>query len=372
MAKNLYLLFSFILFGNIILAQEIRYKEKVNDKFTRFFFDDNYYLVDKDCEFKSIERVAEFDTLNLKFNGEFRDYNLQGRLILHGFYKNGLRNGKFNSYHPNGKLRWETTYLDNKEIGDWKYYYPDGKPMLTLSFENNDFKFVDFWDTYGRQKIANGEGQYEMRFPIKGFTDHGYTSYLKKGKVTNGKPNGAWKTYFVENERNNTLEPVFQEIFDQGVQSGFIESDYFNYYYISPADFYMVPSDFFSRAEFLLVYGCSFDEYSGFITHIIKKFNSYLIDKKLDNSPIAFSFKAKYTVTNKGVVKSMEVIESPENFSKVTHNVFNDLFKSVTYFIPSIKNGTPIQDKISLKGDFIVTDGVAVLQHVNMQREIGE
>ncbi|MGN0003409.1 MAG: toxin-antitoxin system YwqK family antitoxin [Sphingobacterium composti] len=372
MAKNLFILLSFIFFSKIILGQEIRYKEKVNDKFTRFFFDDNYYLVDKNCEFKAIERVAEFDTVNFKFTGEFRDYNRQGRLILHGFYKDGIRNGTFKSYHTNGQLRWESSYLNNKEIGEWKYYYPDGKPMLTLSFDNDDFIFVDYWDTFGKQKIVRGEGQYEMSFPIKGFTEHGYTSYIKKGKITKGKPNGVWTTYFVQNEKNKTYETAFQEIFSDGTQSRFIESEYFDYYFISQDDFYIVPSDFFGRAESFLVHGCSFDEYSSFNNHIVKKFNAYLSEEKLDIDNSIISFKARYSVTNKGIVKSMEIIESPENLSKPAFKTFKDLFESVTYFIPSIQNDKPIQDKIILHGTFLVSNGTSILQHVNVEREIGE
>jgi len=370
--KKLYILLTYIFFGSIVLAQEIRYKEKVNESYTRFFYDDNYYLVDKDCEFKSIERVVQYDTLKWKFNGEFKDFNLQGRLLLHGFYKDGVRNGNFTAYHPNGQIRWESTYVDNKEIGLWKYYYPDGKPMLTLSFENDDFRFVDFWDKYGIQKIANGEGEYEMTFPIKGFTDHGFTSYLKKGKISKGKPEGTWTTSFIENERRKIFHPVFHESYSEGVQQKFIPSGHFVNEFISYEDFYIVPSDFFSRAESFIVQACDFDSYSGFSAHIIKKFNDYLSEENFETVDTAYEFKVNYNVSNKGLVNSMKVLESPQSLPRADTNKIKALFESVKYFIPSIANGKPIRDNITLIGNFITSKEITIIQQLKVEREIGE
>ncbi|WP_160069907.1 toxin-antitoxin system YwqK family antitoxin [Sphingobacterium bovisgrunnientis] len=369
--KKLYIVLAYLFCGSIIFAQEIRYKEKANENYTRFFYDDNYYLVDKDCEFKSIMRVAQYDTVNWKFNGEFKDFNLQGKLLLHGFYEDGVRNGKFTAYHPNGQIRWESEYVDNKEKGLWKYYYPDGKPMLTLSFENDDFQFVDFWDTYGIRKIANGEGEYEMTFPIKGFTDHGFTSYLKKGKISKGKPDGAWLTSLIIDARKKKFIPIYSQLFIEGKQNSYEIAPEFLEQYIAYEDFYIVPSDFFSRAESFIVYDCNFDSYSGFITHNIKKFNHFLTDDKFEYAG-QFEFKVIYDVSNKGLVNSMEVLETPEEFVKSDVNKIRSLFETVEYFIPSIKDGKQIRDNITLTGSFIFTDKAATIQHLKVEREIGE
>lgn len=132
----LYFLFSIY----ISFAQEIQYREPASKGYMRFFYDDNYYLVDKDCEFKAIERVAQYDTITFKFNGEFKDFLSNGRLILHGAYKNGIKHGNYTAYHPNGEIKWETVYVEGKESGEWKYYYPDGKPLLVLSLAEDDFR----------------------------------------------------------------------------------------------------------------------------------------------------------------------------------------------------------------------------------------
>jgi antitoxin component YwqK of YwqJK toxin-antitoxin module len=369
--KKLYIVLAYIFFGSIVLAQEIRYKEKANENYTRFFYDDNYYLVDKDCEFKAIERVAQYDTVNWEFNGEFKDFNSQGKLLLHGFYRDGIRNGKFTAYHPNGQIRWESEYVENKEKGLWKYYYPDGKPMLTLAFDNDDFQFVDFWDTFGIQKITNGEGEYEMTFPIKGFTDHGFTSYLKKGKISKGKPEGSWLTSFIIDDRKKKFVPIFNQSFIEGKQDSYAISPEFLDQFIAYEDFYIVPSDFFSRAESFIVYDCNFDSYSGFIMHNIKKFNHYLSDNKFDYAG-PFEFKVIYEVSNKGLVNSMEILEIPEDFVKSDINKINALFESVEYFIPSIQNGKQIRDNIILTANFLATSKATTLQHLKVERENGK
>jgi len=370
--KKLYIVFAIIFLGNIALAQKNQYKEKINERYTRFFYDENYYLVDKNCEFKAIERVAQYDTVNWKFNGEFKDFNLQGRLLLHGFYKDGIRNGKFTAYHPNGKVRWESTYVDNNENGLWKYYYPDGKPMLTLSFDNDDFKFVDFWDTYGVQKIVNGEGEYQMTFPIKGFTDHGFTSYFRKGKISQGKPEGTWITSFIDNQRGKNFYPVFNESYSEGKQKGFYPSGQFVNYFIAYEDFYIVPSDFFSRAESFVVHECDFDSYSGFNNHIIKKFNDYLSDEKFEHIDIIFEFIVNYSVSNKGLVNSMKVLQSPLDFPRADMNKIKALFESIEYFIPSVKDGQEIRDNVTLTGNFIISKERAILQYLKVERQLGE
>ncbi len=260
--KKLYLLFTFFLLVITSFAQEIIYRESLNNGYTRFFYDDNYYLVDKDCEFKAIERVSQYDTISFKFNGEFKDFLPSGRLILHGAYKNGLKHGIYKAYHLNGQLKWETNYVDGKESGEWKYYYPDGKPLLVLSLAEDGFKILSFWDKNGKQNVIDGNGQYEMTFPVKGFTDHGFTAYRRHGKVVDGKPDGIWYINFITNPKKNTEENIFREIFENGERISISRNTDYVDYFIPYDDFLLVPSEFFSRAEHFIVHPCTFDEYS--------------------------------------------------------------------------------------------------------------
>ena len=372
MLKKTYLILSIILLTCSSHAQQIQYKEKVNNDYTRFFYDENYFLVDKDCEFKAIERVVAYDSLNFLFNGEFKDFDKNGKVILHGFYKNGLRNGKFTAYHPNGNIKWETAYHDSKQSNEWKYYYPDGKPLLVLALEEGDFRIMSFWDKTGAQKVKEGQGNYDMTFPIIGFTDHGYTSYRRFGKIANGKPDGIWYINFIVDAKRKTEINVYNEIFTQGMRSSFSLNNNFFDYFIPYEDFLLVPSDFFGRAEFFFVHSCSFDDYSGFKTFIGRKFNDELDDFNINTADTTFQYKANYSVSNKGRVVNMKIVASPDELSKKEKDNIEYLFESLTYFIPSVLDGSPIKDNIILTGNFSTTNGKIKLEDLKIEREKGQ
>jgi hypothetical protein len=154
-------------------AQKIFF-ESVGDTSVRFFFDENYYLVDQDCEFKAIERVAGFDRKNNKFDGEFKDFHVMtGHVVLHGNYREGKKEGRFTAYYPNGKLRWETTFDDDSPRGPWYYYFPDGTPHLFITLTEKSFSIDQMWDEKGEQIVVDGDGLYNLNSAIIGFTDHG-------------------------------------------------------------------------------------------------------------------------------------------------------------------------------------------------------
>ncbi|MCA5005889.1 toxin-antitoxin system YwqK family antitoxin [Sphingobacterium bovistauri] len=362
----------FFLINFFSYAQDIVFKEKINNDYTRFFYDDNYFLVDKNCEFKSIERVAQFDTITLRFHGEFKDFNNQGKLILHGFYKNGKKDGAFTAYHPNGKVKWKSTFIDNDESGLWSYYYPDGKPMLVISLDSADFKFVDFWDTFGNQKIKSGEGKYNINIPIKGFTDHGYASYNTKGIIKNGKPDGNWSTSFITDGKKKELVQVFTETFaDEKRTSSHLSPDFIGLF-IPYEDFQLVPSDFFGRSELFIFNNCSFDEYSGFKNFTARKINHNLSTFTFNIPNTSFQVEVKYAVTKKGFPSNIELINSPDDLNKNVKNRIMGIFNAIGYFIPSILNGEPIKDNITITGDFINNNGNLRLSHLDIKREKGQ
>ena len=367
-------IFSYVILAliNSIHAQEIKYKESAALGYTRFFYDQNYFLVDKNCAFKSIERLAKYDSINLNFDGEFKDFDRNGRMILTGTYKDGLKHGAFKSYHPNGKLKWETTFINNLETGEWKYYYPDGKPMLTLVFSDDETKFMQFWNSYGEQKIKDGQGEYTMKFPIIGFTDHGYTTYVRKGKVSNGKPVGNWLTSFITNEKNGTTAYIFSEEFHNGIKTDVYKNPDYTGYFIPEVDFLYVPSQFMERAEYFLTHDCTFDDFSGFKNYTFRKFNAYLGDVEFDNTPLSFQFKVQYNVNTDGIPRKMSVVESPEELPRSVIKIISDLFQTVPYIIPSIAENIPIDDTVTFTGDFIILEGKGSLQNLKIERERGQ
>lgn len=353
-------------------GQSINYKEKATENYTRFFFDNNYYLVDKDCEFKSIERVAVYDSVKLVFDGIFKDFDRNGRLILQGNYSNGKKEGEFIGYHPNGEIKWKTTYVNNQPQGEWNYFYPDGKPMLSLILSEDDFRFVSFWDRLGNQKITEGQGDYEMVMPIKGFTDHGYTSFVRKGKVANGKPDGDWYISFITNDRRPREIQAFYEKYSAGQLLSFYLTSTFEGYFIPYEDFHLVPSEYFNVSEFFIVSGCSFDQYSGFLNYIAKKFNYDLKDVEIEGNNLKVRYKIKYSVSKSGEPYTQTIVESPKNLSNSDKNKLAQIFRSFPYFIPSVLDDKPIRDNITLTIDVALKNNTGAVEYLTLEREKGK
>lgn len=353
-------------------AQTIQYKEKATDDYVRFFYDNNYNLVDKYCEFKEIERVASYDTVNLKFNGEFKDFDNNGRLLIQGNYVNGSKEGSFVGYHLNGQIKWKTTYVNNIPAGEWNYFYPDGKPMLSLTLSESDFRFNSFWDRYGTQKISNGEGNYEMVMPIKGFTDHGYTSYVRRGKVVNGRPDGHWTISFITDDKKPKEIPVYNEKYSNGELLTYNLTALFYDYFIPYDDFVIVPSEFFNVAEFFIINNCSFDEYSGFLKFLAKQFSASLGALKVESINDAGRFVIQYDVFKSGSPFKSSVIESPSTMPNRDIQKMSQIFQGISFFIPSIEEGKPIRDKITVTVDVQIRNQEVILDYLALQREKGK
>src|SRR5690606_16233589 len=87
-----------------IKNNSIFYEQESGD-IVRVFYDDHYYLVDRNWEFKAIERVGRYDLQRQILIGAIADFDNHGRLILEGSYVDGRKHGDFRAYHPNRRLK---------------------------------------------------------------------------------------------------------------------------------------------------------------------------------------------------------------------------------------------------------------------------
>lgn len=249
--------------------------EKAPNNKIRFFYDKDYFLVDKNCEFRFIERVADFDLPSNKLHGDFKDFDPLGSILLSGTYSNGNKNGEFFAYYPNGTLKWQSSFINNVPHGKTIFYYPDGKPMLELRHDNKITYVDNYWDKTGVQSVKNGEGKIDIILPIMGYTEHGYTKYNIIGNITKGLQNGLWKTAFLTEGKRVKSIPFLTETYSNGtllkrkINSSFedilIDLNTLNYFPLEP----------FTNAEFLQSKNCTFDEHTGFNNFIAKNFQAF-------------------------------------------------------------------------------------------------
>lgn len=374
-------LFSLIIFGSS-KSQQTMPLEKVADSLYRFYYDENYFLVNKDCVYKAFERVIGLNVSDIKFHGKFKDFDMNGKAILEGTYVNGLKEGIFKAYHPNGALKWERNYKNDILDGHLRFYYPDGKPMLTLLFKEGDFFIQEFFDRKGKQQVIDGTGEYDMTMPVIGFTEHGYTAYNRTGKVVNGKPFGRWNINFINPSNPNKKIFFAYENFSEGfsIIERHIDEGY-RYLEVPTSQFPLVPEDYFPRAEFFSYKNCTFDEYTGFSQYIANKFsntlekydfiNSTYGDNDLfeNNSELEITYSV--TVKSNGLPSNLKIENTSLKLEPKQRNYITNMAKQISYYLPSYLDNKPIPDKLNVTFKIIKQADEIFVPYTNIKREKG-
>ena len=342
------------------------YFERLGQGLYRFYYDDNYYLADKSCQFVAIVREAGFDPSSQTFDGSFVDYNLSGRKILSGSYHQGLKSGVFQAYHNNGQLKWEVNFIENQPLGQWKYYYPDGKPMLVVNHSDEDVEIWDYWDTSARQRVTAGNGRYRMHVEIKGYNEYGATFLLLSGRLKNGKPERLWSIDFVYPD--NTRELIGQLRYQNGrfheqVRFEQLLQDYIN----SGESIQLIPQAWFIQAENFVIKKCNIDEYSGFTDYLIRKLEEELYSVA---SPDSSGMMAVFTirVSNEGIASS--IIAKEDQLDKKLERRIKQQLESIGFWFPSWKDGEYIDDELTLSFK-IMSDpatGLLYVEELDIQR----
>ncbi|MBE8722934.1 toxin-antitoxin system YwqK family antitoxin [Sphingobacterium pedocola] len=379
MRRSVQLLIYVILYGNLCWAQQDSvhkpiFFERAPQGLTRFFFDQNYYLVDKNCPFKYIERVVGFIPSTNQFNGEFKDFGPNGRVLLTGNYVNGKKDGTFKAYHPNGNLKWETTFKDGEYLGEWNFYYPDGKPLLFLEFDTADYAIKQMWNQKAKQIVTDGEGRYDFTMPIIGFTEHGFTFYNRKGTIKKGKPDGLWQVMLGDHQKTNYY--IGEEYYENGARHRVhVDRDFFNYYSASLTnlnEFSILPNDYFGLAELLLSKNCSFDDFSGFSIYLVKRFETARRSLNLKiNGDFQATIHYKVAVSPKEDPKVID-IKFPDSIPSNNKEALETLIKDVPYYLPSYKDGQEIDDVLTVTFNIVNSPEELIFHSVRINRENGE
>ncbi|WP_166332793.1 toxin-antitoxin system YwqK family antitoxin [Sphingobacterium chungjuense] len=317
--------------------------ERINADEVHFFYDQNYFLVDKNCEFKSIERHAGFDRSTNKFDGKFADYTVDGTLLLTGSYTQGAKNGSFIAYHPNRQIKWEVTFKDNQPEGFWNYFYPDGKPYLSVSFSDSTTRIVSQWDRRGKLGVKLGDGRYEFLNPIDGFSEYGFGFYSMSGRIKDGLPNGAWTIHF-ENPEAKQKEFAAEEYYRDGVlirgYDAFKDAEY------TTPTYGILPYDNFYRAETLLFKQCTYDDFTGFTVYLAEYLRNSFQLVQLEN-PTTTDFAFEVRLRKDGTPRGIKIVKPlPDEIN----DSFRKVIESIPYYVPSFKLGEYIDDTITVYG----------------------
>lgn len=316
--------------------------ERMSGETVRFFYDDHYFLVDKNCEFRAIERVGRYDFQHQVFIGEFADFDKHGRLVLEGNYVQGRKQGDFKAYHPNGQLKWQVAYLQGSPKGLLRFFYPDGKPLLEIAYTGEGVRILNFWDRRGRQRVTNGNGRYEFSVVADGYNEFGYTRYTRKGKVVDGNPHGNWAIKYMFDdgkEKNAGYEYYNKGRFVQGYEA-YTDEEFFD----APR-YSLLPVHFSLRAEAMVAKGCTIDDYTGFTGFLAEYLSGWFegaLDEPIEPVKIEFSVTVKKT-------GEPRAIKMESSFDKKRYaDLLFEALDGIGYWLPSYATDKFIEDKLTV------------------------
>jgi hypothetical protein len=336
----------FVSFLNTGIAQENNagsYLKQSIDGYIHLYFDEQYFLVDEKCSFKTYTRVIKYNKEQGGFNSFFIDYHNNNTQALTGKYVNGKKEGVFKQFYPNGKPKSLSYFNNNLPVGDWQYFYPSGNIWMSVKYENLIPYIMEYWNEKGIQKVKSGKGKYEFTQQTFDFNEYGYTGTIAKGRLKAGRPIGVWTNYLEYSKAENEL--IGNEYFSK---KGFEKS-----YYIFPKNIsdktsliQILPTLAFNNTATLKYKNCTIDDQKQFNSYLQNHLNASLsLIWKLDSIPIANSFVAIVDVNKDGKSTMVQISkEVPQKFSEAL--IF--ILKSVNYWIPSFSEGKTIDDTLEI------------------------
>lgn len=326
------------------LAQEadsLLFYEPTDDGNYRFYFDDRYYLADRDCGFVAIERDAGFNRATKTLDGTFVDYHLSGLPLLQGKYANGKKEGLFQAFHTTGELKWEGTYRDDMPAGEWKFYYPDGLPLYVAEYRPDGLYIRDYWDNRGRHRVSTGQGRFEVTVRLEGYREHGYEFVRRRGRIVDGKPHGVWSQQYIM-EGKTVMEAGFEQ-FSKGVfVRGF--DPYADEWYTDSSRLPLLPTEPFVRAELLTGKACSIDAYSGFLPYLKEHLELYF--DGYDEEFHAQSIEYVIELGKDGLSRKVSPVRTFPRRSQ--ENELTHALLTIPFWFPSYVDGDYIEDLLTV------------------------
>lgn len=109
-----------------------------------------------------------------ELDGEYVEYDEQGRVVSKGNYLEGTEDGQWIYY--NGEYSEKGSYYDGMRMGEWVTRFPNGRAAFVIHFEQDVMhgKYTSYWEN-GRVKLT---GRY-----VAGLRDGAWFKYDEEGEL---------------------------------------------------------------------------------------------------------------------------------------------------------------------------------------------
>lgn len=145
-------------------------------------------------------RIGIRDSLG-RWQGDIRDYYINGNIQMKGRYRNDMHDGIFRYYTRDGKYESLGRYDKERPVGKWENFYKNGQLQNEIYY-GNQFFTKSVWDSLGNQQVAGGDG--------KEITWHKNGTVAEEGEYRDGLKEGNWLGYYA------TGKPHYQEFYRNG------------------------------------------------------------------------------------------------------------------------------------------------------------
>jgi TonB family protein len=209
--KGRFTFFVLLLMGHYASAQIIG----------RFYYNRYWELTRPDSSV--FFRVCVFDTTRMTFVGLVQDFTKDGKLLMKGTYRGGLKEGAFTFYYPSGQVESAGHYVNGYRAGRWAYYYKNGTPKQEVEFASRTTRLdanpqiIFYNDSSGSRKLENGTGDWAEEYLLP--SGHHYDLISNRGSYRLGAKNGEWTS-----KKNGKM--VYREEYNyDNFESGLLEVD---------------------------------------------------------------------------------------------------------------------------------------------------
>ena len=138
------------------------------------------------------------DDHRCRWQGDVRDYFLDGKIQMKGRYLDDMHHGVFRYYTSKGKYEALGRYDKERPVGKWEEYHPNGVLEKEIYYGNQTFTKSVF-DSLGRPQVTNGNG--------KQITWHANGAVAEEGMYEDGLKQGYWYGY------HPSGKPHYQELY---------------------------------------------------------------------------------------------------------------------------------------------------------------
>ena len=154
-----------------------------------------------------------------RFNGKWKDFDSEGKVIAEGQYTDNRRTGAWKFYNSAGKVEQTGNYNNGRPDGLWKWYYPDGSLLREEEYfqGQRDGAYTEYSPTgeiIAQGMYAEGEKNGDWKFKSGDITE--------EGKYVIGLQDGLWKSYYSDGKIKSKLN--FVQGNPHGEQTIFYES----------------------------------------------------------------------------------------------------------------------------------------------------